>query len=300
MTDADRIAAERVDSRANRRGDVHGDLLAGPELARGFGLDRARLVLAAGSRAEGLADAASDVDFLAIFARADDLPTAVEHPGTIAMPTALGPNWIGRLRGHEVNVEAVAVDTLERLAEALIPPIGPARAPILQPLEVRLLDRIRTGTSIEVGGVLADPDYLAGLRARLRLDRLPAVVFVMNYRGAQSYLGLAEARLDDPIGFHVAIDAVAEGLALSALCLSGTVLYGMKKVGPALRAAERDLLDPPVRASDVLELMTGSEQAVQVASAAAALERVERAVRARAALGDEEQAEVLRAIEGST
>ncbi|HEU4730037.1 MAG TPA: hypothetical protein VFT22_19200 [Kofleriaceae bacterium] len=275
-----------------------GELVASAELAAGFGLQRARLVLAAGSRAEGLADAASDTDFLAVYDAAADLPRVISHPGAIAMPSALGPNWIGEVRGREVNVEAVEIATLDRLAEALVLPLDAARAPLLQPLEVRLLDRMRTGTPVPIGEARVDPRELAALRRRLRVDRLPAVVLVMNYLGALSYLRLAEVRRYDPLGFHVALDAVAEGVALSALCLSGMVLYGMKKVAPALRATERGGLAPPARELDVLEIVAGADPERRIACAWAALGRIEAAIGARAARGDGAWPEAHRAVAG--
>lgn len=281
---------------STRIDDSHYELLAVPDLARAFGLDRAQLVLAVGSRAQGLADSCEDTDFLAVYPSTADLPT-VDYPGLVGMPSAVGANWSAQVGDNEIHVQMATVATLDRLAPLLTGPLSQRYVPSLDSLEVQLLDRLRTGSLVQAGTAAGDNACLADLRARLELHRLPLVVMVMNYYATLSYLELAAARVSDPLGFRVALNVVTEALAITALCLNGTVLYNMKKAGTALIALECQHQTLPVSVADIRYLLLTADQPdQQLLAARAALRRVRELIRSRSVAGDQGYAEALRTI----
>jgi hypothetical protein len=266
---------------------AHLAALASPGFIADFGLARARLLLAVGSHVAGTADASSDIDFLAVFDQAADIPADVALAGVVAMHSPAGPNWIGSLPdGREVNVEMVSTERLGEFGALLAPSISSTWAPILQALDIRLLDRIRTGVPVSSTDPAADSEYLDQLRARLRVDRLPLLVLVMNYCGAASYLARAEKNAGDPFTVRFGLDAVAGGMTVATLCLFDIVTYGMKKGPRLLREAEREHPDLPFRIADLEQLWLGGEPRTQLAAAGLALGRLRAYVRDRAARGD--------------
>lgn len=194
------------------------------------------MLLAVGSRTEALEDVSSDVDILAIYDTAP--PDSVNPPSTLDMRSTTGTNWIKSSHGVEINVEAVSIATLTRISDLLSLPVCSHRVPALQELEVRLLNRVRTGTLITSSRVPALVQDLETLRESLHLWRLPIAVAVMNYWGAASYLRLANERRDDPVNCQIALTSAIEGITLCFLALHGQVLYGMKKAVYALRRVD--------------------------------------------------------------
>jgi hypothetical protein len=263
-------------------------------MAAEFGLAEARLLLLTGSRAEGTAGPSADTDLLAIYD--DDPPGSISYPGVIDMRSTVGNNWIGQSPAGEINVEAVTVATLERVGAALRMPLGPHCAPLLQEIEIRLLRRVHTGIPVAVPGHPAQPGLQRELRLRLRTHRLPLVVLVMNYCGAASYLRLAWERRGDRLACQIALAAVAEGVALATLALSGTAPYGMKNAAVSIRLLEGEHGNLPVRTADLAALLLDGEPEQRLPAAAAAMSRVHEAVSARAAAGDALCQEALRGM----
>jgi hypothetical protein len=273
---------------------AHLAVLRRPGFPASFRLDRARLLLAVGSHSVGIPDAASDVDFLAVFAKDRDVPREVSFPGVAAMHTPAGPNWVGSLAdGQEVNVEMVSAQRLAQFGELLAPPISRTWAPMLQPLDVRLLDRIRNGVPLPVGSerLGASSRYADELRTRLRLDRLPLLVLVQNYIGAVSHLDRANRNSGDPFAVQFGLDAVAAGMTAVTLCIHGWVPYTMKKAPALLARAEQQHPDLPFRVADLERLWLGGDPLARLAAANEAVARLREYVASRGLAGDSRCAE---------
>jgi len=247
------------------------------ELSDAFGLAKAEAVLLVGSRIDGTDYAGSDLDLLGIYSDGG-LPQTVTHPGAVRITTSVGDNWIGTRAAEEINVETVHVDTVSRLAGLLACPLDRSRSVALQPYEARLLYRLRTGR------VLTGVPYMAALRARLRLDRLPPACFVTNYAIAASNLGHAEIRLrqGDVAGFAPVMAAVGHALAAAGAALYDVVIPAMKKDGPVLRKLAAEHPDLPVTLDDVVSTIAGTDNEERVTHARTALRRLRHAVTVRA------------------
>ncbi|MFT4083918.1 MAG: hypothetical protein QM638_15160 [Nocardioides sp.] len=267
-----------------------------PRFVQDYDLGAARMILAVGSQLEQTADPSSDIDVLAVFGGPP--PQSVPAAGVVDMRTLLGPNWIGwfdtTAGRREVNVECLSVEALHRMGEQLAPEFGPHRAPLLQALEVRTLSRLRTALPLAPDDAHTELDRL---RDALHLDRLGAFVALVNVVGGESYLRLAEGRIDDPLGCHIALSSVVEGILLSSLALDGRVLYDLKKISAVLRRAADDRLDPTLDLTEVTAMLTSANPAAHVSRARQALAAVRDRIASRAALGPGVWAEVHAALQ---
>lgn len=216
-----------------------------------FGLAGAAAVLLAGSQVDGSRPATgapgNDVDYLALYACEAELPRQPADAGAAGMVSSVGVHWLLRLGDLLVNVEMVAVTTVRRLADLLGPGSGAAGRAVLQPYELRLLDRLRHGVAV-VGA-----EYASGLVSVLALDRLPAVAFTTGLSAAESNLRSAERCLGagDATGFALALSAAGFGLAAASAARCGAVIPLMKKSVPVLAELSRAGSEPPVSVADL-------------------------------------------------
>jgi hypothetical protein len=256
----------------------HLDIIPAERLRAEFGLADARAILLVGSRAGALDYPGSDVDFLGVFDSADDIPATIGHPAAVSMATSVGPNWLGRIDGEEINVALVAAGTVRRIGALLARPISPTNLPVLQQYEIGLLQRLRTAVPLTGG------DYVAGLVAPAALDRLPAAVFVLYHVSAAGHLESARRLLDagDPATAGMVTMAVTAALGLAALSVYDHPAGSVKKVATDLAALQRRHPDPPVRLSDLADIGVGPPDRSRLALAGAALERLRRAAGALA------------------
>ncbi|GLH99772.1 hypothetical protein [Phytohabitans aurantiacus] len=255
-----------------------GDIVV-DELRTRFALEDARAVLLVGSRADGLDYAGSDIDFLAVYESESRIPATIPFPGAVRTDSSLGGNWLGTMRGEEVNVETVSMATVRRVAALAAAPLTGHRTAVLQPLEVRLLSRLATGQP--VGGGPSG----ARLAGTTPLRRLPAVVTAMHCLGVASYLDVARSWSvgADALAADLVLLAATNTLGMAALAVRDTVVYAPKKVGLALRKLERDGRMPPVREAELRGLVSaGHDHAARLDGFERALVRVRTAVAARA------------------
>ncbi|MFC6084160.1 hypothetical protein [Sphaerisporangium aureirubrum] len=260
---------------------THFDVIPLAELRAQFGLAGARAVLLVGSRTEDDYPG-SDTDFLGLFDRDADVPRAIGHAGAVSMTNTFGESWIGWAGEEEVNVVTVSAEAVRRTAAPLAAPLSATRAPALQPLEVVLLHRIHTGTPVD------GHDYVAELRAGLRLDRLPTAVFALYHISAAGHLKRARmlAGAGDRLGFLSLMNAVTSGVGIATLSMYGRVAGSVKKIAPGLAVLERAHLDIPVRSSDLALMMSSADDVLRLEIAGAALDRLAAAARLRAEHGD--------------
>lgn len=250
------------------------------ELWTRFALHDARTVLLVGSRADGLDYAGSDIDFLAVYESRSRLPDRIPYPGAVRVDSSLGTNWVATMRGEEVNVESVCLDTIGRLSAIALSPLSADRGAVLQPLEVRLLSRLANG--IPIGDRPAVPAPLDPAVGR----RLPPLVATTNYHGAASHLDLARtgALGVDSLGTDLALLVAATGLGIAALALCEVVVYAPKKIGLALAKLAREGRTLPVTESELrLIVSTTLDPEERIQAADAALVRIRAALGARAA-----------------
>lgn len=257
-----------------------------------FALRGARAVLLVGSRVTGSEQPGSDVDFLALFEDAAGMAPAVPLPGAVSMPHSLGENWIGDLEGQEANVEAVTAATVHRVAVLVRRPLDEGSAPILQPLEIRLLDRLRRHVPVRGG------DYVRALGVGAALDRLPMMVVVMRYCGVVSNLPAMRLRLEqrDRVGLGLLVPLMAGALGQAAMGLHGRLDTAWRKVVPGLRALEREGASLPVTAGDLETMLAPADGRAGLEAIGAALGRLRAAVEERAR-GEALWAEALRGLD---
>lgn len=275
---------------------AHAAVLGDPGFVPGFDLARARLLLAVGSHVSGVADGDSDTDFLAVYGEGTEVPGSVPLPGAISLASSLSANWIGELAGCEVNVEAISEARLLELGALLAPRLSATSSPMLQMLDVRLLDRIRTGIALPIGDRPPDAEYLAALRRRLHVDRLPLLLIVAYLGSAASYLAKAQRRLEDRHTVHLALEAVAENASFITLCLYGIAPYAMKKAPRLLSQVEREHPDTPFTVADLDELWFGPDDAARLAAGRRALDRIRARIDELAARGDPMCVEAVRGL----
>lgn len=247
-------------------------------LLEAFALHGARAILLVGSRVTGSDQPGSDVDFLAIFEDPTEIPAGVPLAGVVSMPHALGENWIGDLDGQEANVEAVPAATIERVAALARRPLDEGSAPILQPLEIRLLDRLRRYVPLRGG------DYVRALGVDAALERLPMVAVVMRYCGVVSNLPTMRQLADqgDSVGLRLLLSIMAAALGHAAMSLHGNPETAWRKVVPGLRALERDGVTSPVTAGDLEAMLASADDRAALEALTGALARLRGAVEQRA------------------
>lgn len=275
---------------------AHAAVLADPAFLPGFGLERARLLLAVGSHVSGVADGDSDTDFLAVYGEGAEVPGSVPLPGAISLSSSLSANWTGELAGREVNVEAIGEARLLELGALLAPQLSATSSPMLQMLDIRLLDRIRTGIALPIGDQPADAEYLAALRRRLHVDRLPLLLIVLYLGSAAHYLAKAQRRLEDRHTVHLALEAVAENALFITLCLYGIAPYAMKKAPRLLSQVEREHPGTPFTTADLDELWFGPDDVTRLAAARRVLDRIRARIDELAARGDPMCVEAVRGL----
>ncbi len=277
-------------------GPAHQGALEGGPFVENFGLGGARLLLAVGSHILGVADDDSDTDFLAVYSGETAPPMTIPLPGAVALSSTLSTSWIGQFFGREVNVEVVWEPRLNELGALMSPAVSLTRAPILQMLDARVLDRVRTGIAVPIGDRPADLGYLAELRQRLYVARLPALLLVMSLGSALAYLEKAERRPADRRVVRFALDAVADGATVATLCLCDTVAYSMKKAARLLIAAQAEHADLPFTVDDLDSLWFGSDDAIRLRDGRQALHRIRSRVHELAVRGDPLWAEAERRL----
>lgn len=257
-----------------------------------FAIHHAQALLLVGSRLTGTSHPSSDIDFLAIFEDAGDVPTDVPLPGVVSMPHSLGENWIGDIDGHETNVEAVTADTIRRIVALLGRRLDERAAPLVQPLELRLLDRLRRNLPVRGG------DYVSTLCDQRLLDRLPMVGVVIRYCGVRSNLPALRHCLDngDHAGFALLRSVLAGAIGLATMSLHGHVDTAWRKVTPVLLRLEAEGHDLPVSAADIESMLAVPNDRTAYEQVYEATERVRAAVAALAG-GDHRWAEALRGLD---
>jgi hypothetical protein len=219
------------------------------KLISAFALESATAVLLVGSRADGMDYSGSDVDFLAVYERQEQIPALVAWPGAACADSTLSRNWVATMDGDEVNVEVIAANTLDLLAGAVRAPLGPGRSVVLQPLEVKLLGRLATGQP--VAGEMSGAELIGAEAAA----RFPAIVTAMNVQGAASYLATARARTD-PLDVEIALQVAAVGIGFAAVALHGSAVYAPKKIAPALRKLAAEGKATAVTASELQDMLS--------------------------------------------
>jgi hypothetical protein len=257
--------------------------LTGPP--SGFALESATAVVLVGSRVDGNDYPGSDIDYLGLFPAIPDRP--VDLPGARRMASTLGDSWTVDLDGEEVNVERVRLDVVRTIAGLLREPVTADRFVSLQPYELRLLDRLRSGRAVTGGAAFT------ALRDSLPLERLPIVAFVGAYHAARSNLAQVAALLDQPdragalpADIHVSLVSAAYSLAATAASLHGKVIPMVKKMPPILRRLART--DPAfhrIRA-DVAAIVTAGSPRDGVRTGQACLAQILDLARERAGAGE--------------
>jgi Nucleotidyltransferase domain len=212
-------------------------------------------IVAVGSAAQGAAGPGSDVDFLVLLP-GDELPSA----GAVRA-TSYGADYVIEADGAVLNPELVTSSGLERLGrlgEALDRAFGARAAgsrdpgyPYLQERELRVVDRLRTGT------VLEGAERSTQWRGRLGCSVLCAYWATIHTLGAAHMIETTARRLGRPGGsLDVMIRArmIAEGLVLPALACFGIVVGDLKH---AVRHADSlaDRRPLPRALADLRELL---------------------------------------------
>lgn len=209
----------------DRRGIDRTDLAATVEVLP----DDALLVT--GSYATGEHNPTSDLDLLVLthgHARHRP-PSATNHPSTF------GDSFDVTLASLTVNVEYVAVARVLEvcaLVAAVNSPNGQVDLPNLQPLEVRLVQRVATGIA------LYGDDLVNRLRPRLNVEHVRASVAALNFVMAMSLL--EDTVVLSPPARELMCRSAAEALLLSAVNAHGQITYDIKHLcSRAARVAER-------------------------------------------------------------
>jgi hypothetical protein len=244
--------AELVERRLAERGVQIGGLT---ELVR---VPADAAVLLVGSAAVGLAREASNVNLLALVE--DNHVVVARDERVVRRPSAFIESILLDLEGGEVNLDVARPRTVAGLREAaeafaILDDEAPdaRRLPLLQPLEVRFLTRLRGGFP------LVGEELVLRWRAEFRVDLLPLVWLSSAFVTACHFLGKARTAeaAGDEAGAAVFVRLAAEELVVAALAAAGEVVHDLRH---ATRLAERlagGRADVPSTLRDVPGLLLG-------------------------------------------
>lgn len=269
-----------------RRGAVHRAIAAKSGFVESFGLADADVLLAVGSHLSGTADNQSDVDFLAVYKKGTRPPKMITQSGSVSLANAISENWVARFAGREINVEAVAESRITELGDLLRPVITHSYAPMFQPFDIRVLDRVRTGLPMPIGGRSANMAYLEELRVSNSVTRLPAALLVMYLGSAIDCMQRAKRYGQDRYGMRFVLENLADNAVLATLCLYGMAPYSMKKAVSLLNSIQRENHDSPLTVEDLDALCFEPNRDTRLEMGRATLNRICRYIEDRAAEGD--------------
>lgn len=193
--------------------------------ALGAGPDAALMLV--GSHAAGRASADSDLDFLIMLEGAEEYlsPTVGSE---LRMATPIVERHLVMAGSLEVDVEVVRAEPLALFVDGIHelqqlesrPEAAFARFPILQDVELRIMERLRSGI------ILSGRDRIIRRRAQLGVELLPLYSTLTNYLGAMASLEDSLALLksgSSSLGAALSARASASRLVLSALAYYGHI-----------------------------------------------------------------------------
>jgi Nucleotidyltransferase domain len=198
--------------------------------AIGAGPDAA--VLLVGSHATGWASADSDLDF-AILLEGDEKYASPATDSDLAMATPIVERHLAMAGTLEVDVEVVKAEPLSVLVAGIheldklgsMPSAAFAHFPILQDVELRIMERLRSGI------VLTGAGRVSRWRTSLGTDKLPLYATLTNYLGAMASLEDSAALLrpgQSALGAAISGRAAAERLVFSALAYYGHIVIELR------------------------------------------------------------------------
>lgn len=198
--------------------------------AIGAGPDAA--VLLVGSHATGWASADSDLDF-AVLLEGDERYASPTTDSQLAMATPIVERHLAMAGSLEVDVEVVRAEPLSDLVAGIHelgklgsrPQAAFARFPILQDVELRIMERLRSGI------VLSGGERVSRWRTKLGTSKLPLYSTLTNYLGAMASLEDSAALLQpgqSALGAAIAGRAAAERLVFSALAYYGHIVIELR------------------------------------------------------------------------
>ncbi|MGH8933777.1 MAG: nucleotidyltransferase domain-containing protein [Egibacteraceae bacterium] len=203
--------------------------IAPSDVARALDVGPEEALLLTGSYATGEFNPTSDLDLLVLTGgRAHGRPEgATNHPSTF------GDSFDVQVRDLVVNLEYVEARRVHDLC-ALVGSVGGSAQPDLpnlQPLEIRLIQRLAIGVP------LAGADLVEHLRPALGVDVVRAAAAALNFVMALSLL--EDTLVLEPPAQQLMCRGAAESLLLSGINAFGPITYDIKHLcSRAARLAE--------------------------------------------------------------
>jgi hypothetical protein len=215
-------------------------------------------LLLVGSAPAGLARESSNLNLLALVDGDHDV--VVGDQRVVRRPSAFIESILIDLDGGEVSLDVARPRTVAGLREAaeafaILEDKAPdaRRLPLLQPLEVRFLARLRDGVP------LVGEKRVLRWRAEFRVDLLALAWLSSTFLTACHFLGKAQAAeaAGDAAGAAVFVRLAAEELVVAALAAAGEVVHDLRHATRLAERLARERARAPSTLRDVPGLVLG-------------------------------------------